>query len=110
MVGKSELIWVWTRKPGENIGECQEGGWGHALVKSFSEKEDKLPLWAPKNEPKLSRQTHWGQVSCDDQKSLNFASGAGMWCVENIQTVAVEVTCNSAVCVGFSYGKAPQPR
>lgn len=53
MVGKYELISVWTRKPGEGIGEWQEGGWGHALVKSLSEKEDKLPLWAPKNETQI---------------------------------------------------------
>lgn len=53
MVGKYELISVWTRKPGEGIGEWQEGGWGHALVKSLSEKEDKLPLWALKNETQI---------------------------------------------------------
>lgn len=77
MVGKSELIWVWTRKSGESIGECQVGGWGHALVKSFSEKEDKLPIWAPKNETQIIKSDSLGKVSCDNQKSLNFAGGAG---------------------------------
>ena len=77
MVGKSELIWAWTRKCGEDIGECQAGRWGHALVKSFSEKEDKLPICAPKNETQIIKADSLGKVSCDDQKSLNFASGAG---------------------------------
>lgn len=36
---------------------------GHALVKSFGEKEDKLPLWALRNETQIIKADSLGQVS-----------------------------------------------